>query len=119
MSTFVRYIGPEGCERRAAPIDRMEHGDAVHSDAVRLLWSIAEDLHFAETIDKISGADHGDVSSPGNILTVWAINRVLDPMSATKLERGCLQPNCLNSQAWMRMHSQRCLPASTRPRMQV
>ena len=87
VSTFVRYIGPEGGERRASPIDRMEHGDAVHSGAVRLLWSMAEDLHFAETIDRISGADHADAASPGKILTVWAINRLLDPMSATKLER--------------------------------
>lgn len=88
VSTFVRYIGPEGGKRRATPIDRMMHGDAVHSGAVRLLWSLAEDLHFSETIDRISGANHADEGpTPGKLLTVWAINRVLDPMSATKLER--------------------------------
>lgn len=88
VSTFVRYIGPEGGEKRAPPIDRMAHGDAVNSGAVRLLWSVAEDLHFAETIDRISGANHADEGpTPGKLLTVWAINRVLDPMSATKLER--------------------------------
>ena len=86
VSTFVRYIGLEGGERRASPIDRMEHGDAVHSGAVRLLWALSVDLHFTETIDKICGVKSQDSPSPGTMLTAWAINRVLDPESATQLE---------------------------------
>ncbi len=88
VSTFVRYIGPEGGERRAPPLERTTYGAALHSGAVRLLWSVAEDLHVAETIDRISGVNHAvEGPTPGKLLTVWAINRVLDPMSATKLER--------------------------------
>ena len=64
VSTFVKYIGPEGGKRRAPPIDRMVHGDAVHSGAVRLLWSLAEDLHFSETIDRISGANQQRTHTP-------------------------------------------------------
>lgn len=52
-----------------------------------MLWSLAEDLQFRVSIDRICGRDSDPSEpSPGQTLTLWAINRVLDPTSATRLE---------------------------------
>ena len=90
VSEYVRYLGP--CpEHNPKPgvsvLDRTEHGASHRAGAVRLLWSLTEDLGFPAIIDRICGQDF-DPSwpSPGRILTPWAINRVLDPQSATRLE---------------------------------
>jgi transposase len=53
-----------------------------------LLWSIAEDLGFIRIIDGICCSESAfEGVSPGKLLTVWAINRAIDPESATVLER--------------------------------
>jgi transposase len=53
-----------------------------------LLWSIAEDLGFIQIIDGICCSESAfEGISPGKLLTVWAINRAIDPESATVLER--------------------------------
>jgi hypothetical protein len=85
---FVRYLGVEGTTpgvpRRE--LDRVVHGDSRRAGAVRLLWTIAEDLQFRMTIDRIGGRRAPlDTPSSGTYLTAWAINRVLDPESATQL----------------------------------
>jgi transposase len=68
-------------------LDRIGHGVSYRAGAVRLLWSLAEDLQFRTTIDRICGRDSDPSEpSPGRTLTAWAINRVLDPTSATRLE---------------------------------
>lgn len=52
-----------------------------------MLWSLAEDLQVRASIDRICGRDSDPSEpSPGQTLTLWAINRVLDPTSATRLE---------------------------------
>ncbi len=89
ISKFVRYLGPEGGLRPkgvGSIVDRIQHGNSRRAGAVRLLWSLAEDLRFRETIDRIGGRSSApDAPSPGTYLTDWAINRVLDPESATQL----------------------------------
>ncbi|MGB6442920.1 MAG: IS1634 family transposase [Thermoplasmata archaeon] len=89
VSKFVRYLGPEGGPQQKGPgsiLDRVQHHDSRRAGAVRLLWTLAEDLEFRETINRIgSRSSVPDSPSPGTHLTVWAINRVLDPESATQL----------------------------------
>ncbi|EQD69549.1 transposase, partial [mine drainage metagenome] len=76
---FVRYLGVEG-ETPGVPrreLDRVFHGDSRRVGAVRLLWEIAEDLRFRETINQIAGRrSSSELPSPGTYLTAWAINRV-------------------------------------------
>ena len=89
VSKFVRYLGPEGGPQQKGPgsvLDRVQHHDSRRAGAVRLLWTLAEDLKFRETINRIgSRSSAPDSPSPGTRLTAWAINRVLDPESATQL----------------------------------
>ncbi|MGI0071287.1 MAG: IS1634 family transposase [Thermoplasmata archaeon] len=90
VSEYVRYLGlcPEHSPKDAvSPLDRVSHGVSSRAGAVRLLWSVAEGLEFRTTIDRICGQESDPAEpSPGRTLTVWAINRVLDPTSATRLE---------------------------------
>jgi len=89
ISEFVRYLGPEGGKKVQAGgsvLDRLVHGPSRRAGAVRLLWRLAEDQQFIPTIDRICGWDsRPGTPSPGQYLTCWAINRVLDPDSATLL----------------------------------
>ncbi len=88
-SEFVRYLGPEGGKKNEAPgsvLDRLVHSDSRRAGAVRLLWKLAEEQHFRKTIDRICGENvPPGHPSTGTYLTVWAINRVLDPESCTQL----------------------------------
>jgi Transposase DDE domain len=90
VSEYVRYLGlcPEHSPPSAtSPLDRIAHGSSSRAGAVRLLWKLSEDLRFRATIDGICGRDSDPSEpSPGQTLTLWAINRVLDPTSATRLE---------------------------------
>ncbi len=89
ISKFVRYLGPEGGPRSTGPgsiLDRLQHSASRRAGAVRLLWTVAEDLQFRQTIDRIGRRSSAPgTPSPGTYLTDWAINRVLDPESATQL----------------------------------
>jgi hypothetical protein len=91
ISTFVRSLGPaEGqkTEGYGSVLDRIKPSSSVHSGAVRLLWKLAQDLKFQETITRICNKDSMDPDPlPGILLTVWAINRVLEPKSASKLQQ--------------------------------
>jgi hypothetical protein len=92
ISKFVRYLGPADGQRqttgrRGRTLDRLAHGQSVQAGAVRLLWAVSEDLHFRTIIDGICGEGSAGDRTVGKLLTVWAINRVLDPESATKLEQ--------------------------------
>ncbi|MGI0130404.1 MAG: IS1634 family transposase [Thermoplasmata archaeon] len=89
VSEYVRYLGPCS-EHNPGPhtsvLDRLTHGPSRRAGAVRLLWKLAQDLQFIPTIDTICGWDsRPGTPSPGQYLTCWAINRVLDPDSATQL----------------------------------
>jgi hypothetical protein len=92
ISKYVRYLGladdqeKAPLHKRGRMLDRLAHGAAVQAGAVRLLWSLAEDLRFRATIDGMCGRASSSEASPGRLLTAWAINRVMDPESATQLE---------------------------------
>ncbi|KAF5430529.1 Transposase [Candidatus Methanophagaceae archaeon] len=93
ISKFVRYIGPEDKlsttdKLRKRVLDRLNLTSSYRAGDVRLLWAIAHDLDFIAMIDRICcGNSHIEGVSPGKLLTIWAINRVIDPESATQLER--------------------------------
>ena len=92
-SIFLRYLGPEdqikaGEKPRRRVLDRLELSRSLRAGDVRLLWRIAEDLDFARIIDGICCQEFNiSGPSPGKFLTIWAINRALDPESCTQLER--------------------------------
>ena len=90
----VRYIGREGDQKGVLadpkqmpyswnpPERSSRHGD------VALLWELAKELKISETIDRICLGRSGIQGiTPGKLLTIWAINRVIDPQSATQLDQ--------------------------------
>jgi len=91
-SIYVRSLGPEDPvepkKRKRRILDRLEPGPSHRAGDVTLLWKLAQDLDFVNTIDSIC-CDEASINglSPGKLITAWAINRVLDPTSATRLER--------------------------------
>jgi hypothetical protein len=91
VTEFVRYLGPEKKGKDDCPgpvLDRIERGPALHAGAVHLLWKLAQDLKFQETISRICGRNSARFDpSTSTLLSVWAINRVLTPQSASKLQR--------------------------------
>jgi len=91
-SIFVRYIGPEDQIKEGKKpkrvLDRIQMSRSHRAGDVRLLWKIAEDLDFINIVDRICcGESYIEGPSPAKFLTVWAINRVIDPESCTQLER--------------------------------
>ena len=90
-SIFLRYLGPEeevkaGKTPKKRVLDRLKLRDSYSAGDVRLLWYIAQDLKFIQIIDRICcGESYVFGLSPGKLITMWAINRALDPMSCTKL----------------------------------
>lgn len=92
-SVFIRYLGPEdrikaGKTPKKRVLNRLELSRSSRAGDVRLLWRIAEDLDFVGITDRICCQEsYIPGASPGKFLTVWAINRALDPESCTQLER--------------------------------
>lgn len=91
-SIFVRYLGVES-EEEKVPLPKKQVIDwkppdrSVRAGDVSVLFKIAQDLQMAESIDRICGSKgRRKTNSPGKLLTIWAINRALDPESATQLE---------------------------------
>ena len=90
-SQFIRYVGVEGADGkpetpRKGVLDRIKHERSYQSGDVRLAWELAKQLRCVETIDRICcGADQVQGISPGKLITIWAINRLIDPESATQL----------------------------------
>ncbi|MGP8320695.1 MAG: IS1634 family transposase, partial [Methanosarcinaceae archaeon] len=90
-SIYVRSLGPEEPVTPSKPkpktLDRLQHSRSQRAGAVTLLWELASQLGFVNTIDDICcGEPNIEGTTPGKLLTAWAINRVLDPMSNTMLE---------------------------------
>ena len=90
-SIYVKSLGPEKPVNKKKPtktvIDRLEPGPSHRAGDVTLLWRLAQDLDMANIIDGICCEEKNvEGPSPGKMLTTWAINRVLDPTSATMLE---------------------------------
>lgn len=92
-SIYLRSLGPENpVDQSPAPkpkiLDRLEHGPSLRAGAVTLLWELACQLNFVGIIDEICcGEQRIEGPSPGKFFTAWAINRVLDPLSVTTLEK--------------------------------
>ena len=92
-SIYLRSLGPENPVDQSPAskpkiLDRLEHGLSLRAGAVTLLWELACQLNFVGIIDEICcGEQRIEGPSPGKFFTVWAINRVLDPMSVTTLEK--------------------------------
>jgi len=92
-SIYVRSLGPETPveppkrpRRSRAALDRLEIPGSTRSGDVTLLWELARRMRFVEVIDDVCCADPDiEGPSPGKILTAWAINRMVDPKSATQL----------------------------------
>ena len=91
-SEFVRYLGVES-EQEKVPLPKKSMIDwkpperSVRAGDVTVLWSIANDMQMVETIDRVCGLKgRRKANSPGKLLTLWAINRALDPESTTNLE---------------------------------
>lgn len=91
-SEFVRYLGVES-EQEKVPLPKKTMIDwkpperSVRAGDVTVLWSIAHDMQMVETIDRVCGLKgRRKANSPGKLLTLWAINRALDPESTTNLE---------------------------------
>jgi transposase len=91
---LIRYLGVEGDEykvpkpksKRIIP-DKIYPERSLRAGDVTLLWKIAEALDIVNTLDRVvMGVEDVKGPSPGKYLTVWAINRILDPESATQLE---------------------------------
>ena len=92
-SVYVKSLGPENpkaasTKPRVPVLERLEHFPSHRAGDVTILWEIAKENRFVEILDGICcGQAHIEGISPGKLLTAWAINRVVDPTSATKLER--------------------------------
>lgn len=90
-SKFIRYVGVEGADGqpitpRKCVLDRIQHERSYQSGDVRLAWELAKKLHYVETIDRLCcGTESISGISPGKLITIWAINRLIDPESATQL----------------------------------
>ena len=90
-SIYVRSLGPENpVDKVPKPkpkvLDRLEHGSSHRAGDAALLWELARELDFVNTIDRICCEGEVEGISPGKLLTAWAINRAIDPICATELE---------------------------------
>lgn len=91
-SVYVRSLGPEDpVTRKPKPrpkvLDRLDHGPSHRAGDVALLWELARELHMVDVIDGVCCEGTGlDGPTPGKLLTAWAINRAVDPVSNTRLE---------------------------------
>ena len=87
-SEFIRYLGvEENGEIAKTPvkaIDKVSGTGSTRAGGIDLLWAVAQDLDIPGIIDRMR---YGESSiSAGKVITAWAINRVIDPESATQLE---------------------------------
>lgn len=85
---FIRFLGREGpngnpVRKPRRVLDKIDISGTVRYGDVAVMWALAEYLHFPDIIDKITRSD-SDVST-GKMLTIWAINRALQPESATAI----------------------------------
>ena len=91
ISQFVEYLGVESDQEKVPLPKKMvmtwkPPERSVRSGDVTVFWHIAQDLKIAQTINRICGYNKRDIpKSPGTLLTIWAINRALDPESTTQL----------------------------------
>ncbi|KAF5045117.1 hypothetical protein DSECCO2_484620 [anaerobic digester metagenome] len=91
---LIQYLGVEGDQEKVPkPKTTRVRPDRVHplqsrsAGDVSLLWKIAEALNCVNIIDRYTtGFENIEGPSPGKYLVTWAINRLIDPESATQLD---------------------------------
>jgi transposase len=90
-STYVRYIGVEGepkipPRKNKRPNNEINFSRTSLSGDVSVLWHLSQEIGISTTIDRftLSNTDITNIT-PGKMLTIWAINRVIDPESTTQL----------------------------------
>lgn len=91
---MIQYLGVEGDQEKVPkPKTKRVRPDRIHplqsrgAGDVLLLWKIAEKLNCVNIIDRYTtGFEDVQGPSPGKYLTTWAINRLIDPESATQLD---------------------------------
>jgi len=91
---LIQYLGAESDQekvpkpktKRVRP-DRIYPLQSLGAGDVLTLWNIAETLDYINTIDRYTtGFEDIEGPSPGKYLVTWAINRLIDPESATQLD---------------------------------
>ncbi len=92
---FIRYLGKESDERNVPLPKKSAHVQtplyperSKQAGDVTVFWDIAEtELNMPTIINSVCCGD-GNIEgkSPGKILTAWAVNRALNPESATNLQ---------------------------------
>jgi transposase len=93
-SKLIRYLGVESdVPKVPKPKTKRVHPEQIYptrsfrAGDVALLWHIAELSNMVNIIDRICiGQENVEGPSPGKFLAIWAINRALDPQSATQIE---------------------------------
>lgn len=91
---LIQYLGVEGDQEKVPkPKTKRVRPDRIHplrsrsAGDVMILWKIAETLGFVNIIDRYTtGFEDIQGPSPGKYLVTWAINRLIDPESATQLD---------------------------------
>ncbi|GAB6285444.1 MAG: hypothetical protein STSR0009_16450 [Methanoregula sp.] len=91
VSEFVEYLGVEG-EQEKVPLPKKTvmkwtpPEQSVRSGDVTVLWHIAQELRIDRTINRVCGyPPRNNATSPGTLLTLWAINCAVDPVGAARL----------------------------------
>ena len=90
-SKFVRYLGVES-DQEKVPLPKKDVVDfkppdySARAGDVNVLWKIAQDLDMVKAINQVCGYEKKRGNTPGKLLTLWAINRALDPESATQMD---------------------------------
>ena len=93
-SKLIRYLGVESDVFKVPkPKTQRFHPEQIYpirsfrAGDVALLWHIAGLSNMVNIIDRICiGQENVEGPSPGKFLAIWAINRALDPQSATQIE---------------------------------
>jgi transposase len=92
-SEFIRYLGPEEPTQKKPKItkrtlDKIRLSNTLRAGDVSVLLKLAQEIDLVNTIDRFC-CEESDIEgpSPGKLLTMWAINRIIDPESCTQLEK--------------------------------
>ena len=91
---LIQYLGVEGEQEKVPkPKTKRVLPERIHplksrcAGDVMLLWKIAQTLNAVNIIDRhTTGFENIEGPSPGKYLITWAINRLIDPESATQLD---------------------------------
>ena len=88
---FVRYLGVEGengqpVKKPKRTLDKVKRSMTLRSGDIQVMWKLVKELGFIETIDQMCCGER-EISgmSPGKLLSIWAVNRAIEPESCVNL----------------------------------